>query len=245
MRKIMFIIVMICGFMLTGCVQMVELTDQESDMITEYMAGVVLKHDANYDNSLTNPEDALNNQEEGSGDVSATNIGSEKLVSLDLKATTDDSDSIKTMNSIELESKEVVKDMDLTEQMGNGDFSITYSDYGLYDSYNNDNNYFTLEASKGRQLLIVTFDIKNLSNKSKKFNLINSDFNYQLDINIGTIYKPMMTLIVNDIQYINLDIAAGETRKAIIVFDVLRNDNTSDVNLIVSNQDKTTILEMK
>jgi hypothetical protein len=232
--------------MLTGCVQLEELTDKESDMMAEYMAGAILKNDTNYEDALTYPDEIKKLLEANTDKTLELGNSVETADSSETVASTE-TNSTETTTSKEEQSQDSVIDMNLTTEMGNGKFSITYSDYTFYDSYpsNEDNNYFTLETSSDRQLLIISFDIKNVTRKKANFNLIKSNFKYQLDINTGTIYKPMMTLLVNDIQYINLDISAGKTNKAVIVFDVYRDVDMSNINLIISNQDKTSIIKVK
>lgn len=256
MRKILLFIVVLCGIMLTGCTQLVELTDQESDMLAEYMAGVVLKSDTDYEDALIYPEET---EEVPEATIDGAKAILETTDSIETTTSNETSDVIETSideNTATLEyatavkpeqNQETAEFLNLTEEVGNGKFSITYSNYSFYDSYPNDknNNYFTLEASANRKLLMVSFDIKNLSNKTQSLNLIEANINYQLDCNTGTIYKPMMTLLINDIQYINLDVAAGKTRKAVIVFDVLKDVDISNINLNISNQDKTTNIKIK
>jgi len=244
-RKLFLFIIVFCGVILTGCTQLVELSDQESDMLTEYMAGIVLKHDVNYDDALLDPEDIAN--------VSEVNTDTMETV-LEPAATVEPTASVKPLASVEpAASLEIDQDkptaeyVSLSEVMGKSKFSITYDKYAVYDSYPNyeDNNYFTLETSADRQLLMVSFHIKNKSNKTQTLNLIESDIQYQLDMDAGAIYQPMMTLLVNDIQYINLHIAAGETKEAVIVFDVLRDADLSNTNLVISMHDKETIIKIK
>ncbi len=251
MKKYLIILVALCGVILTGCAQTVDISNQESDMLAEYMAGVVLKQDSNYKEALL---DLDNTQETEPTDSMKLENSTEAVASIETVETKEptaslDSNSTKeSYKSVELkQSEDIANYMSLTQDMGNNKFNIDYADYALCDSYTNDtdNNYFSLETSSDRKLLVVSFDVKNLSDKTESLNLIESGFKYQLDVNTGTIYQPMMTLLVNDLQYINLDIASGETKKAVIVFDVLRDIDLSNINLIISNQDKTTIIKLK
>lgn len=258
MRKLLLLIVVFCTFTLTGCAQLIDLTDEESDVLAEYMAGTVLKYDRNYTDALIEPKKQADTTKtaEMADTVDETVIDSvEETVVLNNSVKKESIQQVSegtTSNSLETTSSkednkdnETVSKLRYTNKFKNGNFSITYNDYKIYDSYPSSNDYFSLETNPDRQIFVVTFQIKNLSDKTEKIDLINSGFNYELQVNSGTTYKPKLTLLNNDIQYINMDIAAGKSQEALVVFDVLRDVDMSKINLIISNQDKTAAVQIK
>jgi hypothetical protein len=135
----------------------------------------------------------------------------------------------------------------LSEVIGKDHIEVEYTGYKFYSSYpeNTTNAYFSLTPMEGNQLLVATFNIKKTSNKDITLNLGKSDVIYQLDVNVGTVYKPQLSLLVNDLQFIDMKIEAGKSKTALLIFEVSKNLDKSNINLIASKNDKTVIFEIK
>lgn len=235
--------------MLTGCTQLVELTEEESDILAVYMAETVLKYDKNYKEALIYPEDTTEDmhdsevKEGNESEADANTEGNIEFVSEDDSSEDDLKTLEKTMGD---KTDYMVSDMDLSDEMGKGQFELSYSHYKFYNSYPSDvkNNYFSLESAEGRQLLVVSFDIKNLSKKAQKLNLINSGFEYTLVNDSGITYTPKLTLLLNDIQYLDMEVPEGKTGEAVLIFDVLQDIDLSKYSLVVSNKEKNAVIKL-
>jgi hypothetical protein len=233
-KRIVLGIILLCGGILTGCTQLVDLSDQESDVVAEYIAGTYLKH-SGYENALiyTEKEETL--------DVTQVSSG--------IKPVQDETEPVKpenNQNTTNSTSGNNVGNTNINEVIGTEDFEITYTDFDLLDSYPSTigDEYFNLEPSTGNQLLLLRFTVKNKTNKAKNFNLINQKLVYTLSNQSGDTYLPMITLLTDDIQFINVDIAAGEIYNAVVVYDVPKDVNTTDIRLEIKNADKYTIIAL-
>lgn len=234
---------MLCGVTLTGCAQLVDMDEQESNMVAEYMAGTVLRHTENYDEALIYPD--TTETDKNSGAAAAVTTEPTATPSATAPAKTDESTTEEAVNSAD--DNDGLKEVgfsDFMNVLGKDKFDITYSKYKFYDSYPVENDYFTIVPSKGQQLMLLTFKVKNTTDKTQTFNLSESQIIYELESADGKVYSPMMTLLEEDIQYINLKIGAGKSQKAAIVFDVSKNIDKSDLKLKISYKDKTTTLDL-
>jgi hypothetical protein len=237
---------MLCGVTLTGCAQLVDMDDQQSDMVAEYMAGSVLRHTENYDEALIYPESTETEETNSTDKVTAT-IMPTTTPEVTAPATKTEEDNAAITNAPTTDEKNNFKKVDFSDFMnviGKDKLKITYNKYNLYDSYPDENDYFTIVPSKGKQLLILTFNVKNVTNATQVFNLSESQIVFELESAEGKTYNPMMTLLTEDIQYINLKIGAGKSQKAVIVFDVLKSMDKSKMKLNISYKDKTTTLDL-
>jgi hypothetical protein len=135
----------------------------------------------------------------------------------------------------------------LSEVLGDSSFDIQYTSYLLADTYPEDesNLVFSLDPRAGYRLLVVNFTIENITDSDKVIDLSKASIKYQLDINVGTIYKPQLALLENDLQYIKLNVRSGANIPAVLIFEVSKNIDMSDINLIVSRDAKTEIIEIK
>ncbi|MDF2611737.1 MAG: hypothetical protein K0R92_3211 [Lachnospiraceae bacterium] len=234
MKRMRILLVMLFMFILTGCIQEYKVTEQQSNATAEYMAGLLLKYDENYMQGLISEEEVL--QEEASmGEADA--INPTPTLSPTEGATV----------STEGKVADSEKDYTLTEVIGEKNFEIEYTGYKVTESYpeDTDSAYFSLTPREGNQLIVASFIVKNKSDKEKTLNLSKAKILYQLDVNAGTIYKPSLTLLENDLQYIDITIPEGEAEPVLLIFEVPEGTDMSDINLIVSNDKKTDIIKIK
>jgi hypothetical protein len=235
MKRLKILLVFLLSFTLTGCIKEYSYTDEKSNAIAEYMASLLLKYDKDYDQALI-PDDELN--ESSQDDAGST-----------VEDTTSDTEDTSGTSGAEVTQtpSDTNNDYSLIEVLGIDGFDMAYSGYKLADTYPEDADSagFTLTPRNGYQLLVTEFTVKNISDQKKELNLINSDISYQLDINMSTVYKPLLTLLQNDLQYIDMTIAGGKSEKVLLVFEISKDVDMSNVNLIVSKDGISNTFEIK
>lgn len=238
MKKVWIGILLVMLLALTGCSGTAALTEEQNSLIAEYMAGSLLKYDKNNDEALIyepvptpsptpepsavpNKDTAVTPKPSESGAPSGSGNGNK-------------------------EDKSPVYS-DINEVYDKKNFDITYDSYKLYDSYpeNPEKLGFSVDAAKGNKLVIIKFNVKNLSDKKKSINLLKDSMKYQLDVNIENIYyKPMVTLLLNDLQFLDIEIAGNKTETAVIAFQI-KDTPVKKMNLFVTREDKTAIIKLK
>lgn len=239
MKKTLVLMIVLCTMLLTGCAKVTDLSEYESDVLTEYMSGYILNHADEYDRRLL-PIDEL---EEKVIDVNEDSLVIESKKTSDRKEEQRDvsTDNNHVNNEIKVETVSLDKTMNFSN------FSIDYDRYELHSSYplNKEEAYFSLNASKNEQLVVVYFDVKNLSNETKRFDLVEEGITYTLEVQNDKSYAPMMTLLMNDIQYINTDIGANNTLSTVIVFKVKDTIDVTNAKLNISRKGNSTLIDLK
>lgn len=258
-KKQILIAVLITSVGLTGCSKAIVMTDDENKMVTEYMAGLVLKYDNNYENKLiyddgTNKystDELINsndnssveqNTSNSSTDSSSTDETNQNIEST-IKDTTNTSNESKD-NNVTVEEK--VKYEDVSTVIGISGIDFKYKDYTLTESYpkSTSDSIVTLDASEGNQLLVLTVELKNTTNKDKKINFIGSGVSYSLGVENDKI-DSLLTLLPNDIQFLDTTIKAQKTKKAVVVFEVSKDYKIGNSNLYINNNDKIASINIK
>lgn len=237
-KRLLVILICILMISLTGCMKAYPLSETQTNIAAEYMAGLLLKQDKNYSPSLLNQQELIEIQDE--------DIDKEKdkePVPTEAPKGSNGEDGInigKNSNSQEVHYT-------LSEVINNPSFDIQYIDYKLADTYPEDesNIVFSVDPREGYQLLVVNFSVENVTDKDQNIDLSKEKIQYQLDINIGTIYKPQLALLENNLQYINMKVEAGKKIPAVLIFEVNKDIDMSDINLIISRDSKTEIIEIK
>lgn len=272
MKKILLSIILLFGAMLTGCVQLVTMSDEESNMIAEYMAGTYLQQtdyaenlvypneevtdsqDSNEDNTTavipaktpaTNADKSITNTEEKTLEVNVIDSGLENntVSNSDQNTSSDKESNSNETNSASNETD--TKELSINDVFNYKNFHIKYSNYKVLDSYQSKINgsYFNLEPTAGDRLLVANFIIKNISKRSQNFNLIGKDIQYILS-DSSKEFLPMLTLLNEDLQYIDVTINPGKTYNAVIVYEVPKNIDKAKLSLSVLKNSKTANITM-
>lgn len=226
-KRLLLVLAVVSMFGLTGCANSIRLTENENSIIAEYLAGVLLSQQKTYDQALIEP--------------SPTPIPTLTPTPLEVSKSNQDSD--KGSSSGSQSSSNVQANADFTEVIGIKNLTIEYTGYDMVSNFSDE--YFSLDASKGKQLMVIKFDVKNTSKNAVRFQLADADIQYQLDINTGTIVKPQLTFMLNDLRYIDIEIGGKEVKETIVIFEVPKKQEIKTANLIISKDEKTAIVKLK
>ena len=117
-----------------------------------------------------------------------------------------------------------------------------YTSYRLADKYGSSQ----IRAEQGKKLLVAEFSLKNNSGAKKKVKLIDRRKNaFQLKVD-GTTYSPQISLLENQLDYLEAVIAKGKSQKAVLVFQVDKNaTNASSIDLSIEEGNNKTSVKMK
>lgn len=225
-KRLLLALAVVSMFGLTGCANSIRLTEKENGIIAEYLAGVLLSQQKSYEQALIEP--------------SPTPTPEPTKAPEPTKKPTQTSGSGNSWNDY---SSNIQANADFTEVIGMKNISIEYTGYDMVNSFSDE--YFSLDASKGKQLLVMKFDVKNALKKPVKLQLADANIQYQLDIDAGTMVKPQLTFMLNDLRYIDLEIGSKETKETILIFEVPKKQEIKAANLIISKENQTAIVKLK
>lgn len=235
MKKWKMVIIFLMVLSLTGCVEKYKATDEQSDAIAEYMASLLLDNDKHYDQALV-PEDVLyNDSSDTSEDTdtqnnNVTQAPTPTQASGETSSETEDGDTSQSGNNS-------TPKLSISEVIGQDNFQIDYKSYKLTDQYKSE--YFVLNPRDGYHLMVISFRIKNISDDKQVLNLTKAGIEYEITGISGTKYSPLLTLLENDLQYINIEINSGKTKSGVLIFQVPDETEILGRNLDITNQDKT------
>jgi hypothetical protein len=241
---------------MTGCGldAMPDLTDEESAIITEYAAGLLLKYSPNYNYRLVDdvedlePEDEIIEQPEEQSTQPETTAEQETL------AETSDTDKTQQAQvetaELQADNNTVSIDSDLAQALGlNEDENVTivYSSYEICDSYPETSTGFSVSATQGGKLLVVHFDLKNEAGSDSQINLMDYNLSATATVNEERSSKALNTLLPNDmISYYN-SMKSAQVDDVVMLFQI--NDDLADslekISLTVSAGGNSVGLDIK
>ena len=233
---------MLCLF--AGCLEATPLNEEEMDVVAEYAASLLLKYDRHYDTPLYYAEDrelrlsptptptpkpknptatptpvADNKNPSGSGpqeEVSAT----------------------ATPTPAPLYNQEETTNQ-LTGLMAVEDITVSCTGCELMDSVVS-NDYFSLQAKEGSQYAVVSFLLQNNSDRDVVFDASGRGLEYSMDVNIDTIFRASLSLLENDLQYMEIQVPASGSAEAVLVFEI-SDTEIKTLHLIIQDKEENTV----
>lgn len=213
---------------LTGCGSVIDLTEDETRLIAEYAAELLLKYDVNYNDRLDEGDKAAAEMELEESDTemaSSEEISSQEIVTTETSE--EKGQNVDSRIGAEETSGEqdisVGTESDIAKIAGLEGASITYKDYLITDQYpatDEDGEFIYLEASEGYQLLVIRFGVTNLTEQSQEISLIDRELDYRIVCNGDKAANPMLTILMNDLGTLETTVNPGEEQETVLIFQI-------------------------
>lgn len=236
--------------LLTGCVDsMPELTDEQSEIVAEYAAGLLLKYSPNYNYKIASEEEvaaAMASREEvpESEQVPETD-------NAQAEDETSQSPSSSETQAAETESEadqvQFVTDLDFAAELGIDDLIIRYQSFELCDSYPQNNSGFSVSAAQDKKLLVMHFDLEGLPEEDVDCNLFDYDIKMRVTINDTASAAVLSTMIPNDLTSYMEVVHAGEIVDVVAVAEIsdMTEEEIQTLTLRASSNGQTCTVKLK
>lgn len=240
-RTIGFFAGVCCILLLGGCYEPLAITDAEMDMVAEYAAGVLVEHGTQTKEKLLNRE-----EQEIAKQLSAT--PTPRPTSEPVKPTEgldeDSANGEKSPTKEATPAPTAVPDnteltmQDLTNLLDKDNFFFRYTGYQMTSIYQGAGELFAA-AGEGKQLIVLEFEVTNQSSEKAVLELnkgASKRFIYTLRMG-GTSVKPSLTLLQEDLYTsYQMEYAAGETKKGVIIFECPKDEKTDNLLFTVLSE---------
>lgn len=254
MKKSVFVGGVLCGVLvlMAGCSnQIPEMDETTQKLVVEYAAAVVREHDANRVSELMEKDAlqrALEREAMLEASLSSNTAETEKTgegLSQNEKASEGEAD----VEIIDIsEKKQETVQASLEEAVAVEEIEITYAGYEVTAEYPQDteNIYFTMGATAGNNLLVLKFDVVNLSQEDKALNMIEKDLRYQISVN-GVTKNALTTMLLNDLSSYCDTIATGAHEQVVLVCEIAEEeaDAIEEITLSIKNEEQTATISLK
>jgi hypothetical protein len=209
--------------MLTGCIDsMPDMTEEQSELVAEYAADMLLKYSPNYHYRIADEEEVASAEAEMETSQEEETMQEESQPSQDLSQTgSGETVSVGAETSVEDGSE-----YDLAAFFGMDQFSIMYASCEATDAYPNAESGvgFSVTAPQGYNLLVLHFDVENLGEEAAQCDLFDQISKVTVNVNDAGYVQALSTLLTNDLTTYMEDIPAGEVADAVVVVPVEQTD---------------------
>lgn len=223
---------------LFGCTNVIKLTDEENRAIAEYSADLLLKYAGGYDSKYFDGEKEI----EAATSEDSTEPATETSVD-PVPASTEQDMETTTEQTVNYET-------DIAGLLGLQDISILYNNYQIVDKYpsmDENGEFIYMDAPEGMKLILVEFDVKNLTANPVDVNLLSMDVDYRILMNETKAAKPILTILMNDLSTYDATLAPDASEKAVLVFQILDSlvDQIQTLDIEVSYNGNKGMIKVK
>lgn len=207
-------------FLVSGCAEAVgdfNLTQSEEEQIAGYCADMLLKYDKAHQSSIVDTTMARE---------LAARVDAIKELNAKQQPEKEDSPSSNSSHkSKDKGSKDpyaLSSEQNLAALYGQEGFDVKYTGYEVCDAYPHDgssSNFFAMEATMGKQLIVFHFDITNTSAESRECDFISKDAFYRVVVNDSDRKNALTTILLNDLATVDETIAGGSSMDAVVVLE--------------------------
>lgn len=240
--RILLLLFVVCCF--TGCGYTVSLEEKDNDAVSEYIASLLLKYDKDYEAKLLDEDELIKATVRPTVEPTVT---PQATVQPTVTPDANKPEQSATQAPSVTPKQEETTYVDLNQIYSIKGVNVSYHKYGLYDKYPNSSKDTStnLMANKGSKFLIVEMQMKNTTKKDLKVNLMDSDIEYSLVVNGKETFEPMLSILLNDLVYLNTTINADSSNTVVVAYNVPDDLKVSSVSMLVTKGDQTAKIDMK
>lgn len=228
---------------LTGCgSDFPDMTQEEEQMVGEYAANILLKYDANHRSRLVSREIVA--EEDAKKEEKDDIVQQEPSQAMD---PVEDTPVIeigqRPSDNVDAGSLEAF--YELPEGV-----TITYQGHDVVGSYcqdGEDSDFFALDASEGKQLLVIKFKIENQSQAEQTIDLLSQPAMIRATVNGTKKYNILTTMLINDMATYKGVIPANGVSDVVLLAEIdseLSEDITA-LSIQFKNEVKSHIIQLK
>ena len=222
----------LCGIMaaalISGCgAQMPDLTQEETDLISEYAVGILLKYDKYHKNRLVDTT---------TYDVAAEEISEESEEEIPVEepeSPTSDTEVVDVSQDVEPSAPPAT----IEEYYGIEGITFQYAGYDLTQSYPSSDNgealFFAMDATAGSQLLVLRFMATNISSTDQTLNMLGTGARFRVSVNGGSSQSVLTTMLLDDMQTYNDIIPAGYSVELVSIVEVPQGTSIEKIDFIL------------
>lgn len=218
-------IVLVLG--LAGCGNAIpKMTEEQENQIVNYAVDVALKYDSGYEKNLVDL--SLYEEEEKE---SITEPEKEK----DEKEEEKGMDPVADTPTVDISQDETAYSS-MEEFFGLENVSIQFKEGYFADSYpqGSINDYFNLNASSGKKLLVMKFEVANTSGTEQQVDFFGMNAVMTVSLNAKSNVQVLSTMLTDDLSTFRKSMNADEKAALVLLAEVEAEDATDVDSLIIT-----------
>ena len=239
-------IIFLCGVLtaafLSGCgAVMPDLTQEETDLISEYAVGILLKYDRYHSGRLIDTTAYEDTEEVSEEELSAEESEQEQ----GQETSTDNTEVI----DISQDEKSAGLPATIEDYYGIRDITFQYLGYELTQSYpsnaDDENLFFAMDATEGEQLLVLRFQASNATSYDQVLNMMSFGARFRVSVNGESSQSVLTTMLLNDMQSYNDVVPAGSGVELVCIVEIPQSTSVGTIDFILRGNDENATITLQ
>lgn len=231
MKKVSMILgSMAAALLMSGCGAMPNLTQDETELISEYAVGVLLKYDTAHGRRLVDTSGYAPAEEEPEPEEPVE----EPIAEEESEPETEEPVVVDVSQDEEQTQPEITS---VEQYYGIPNVMITYQGCEVADSYppagEEETLFFSMDATPGNQLLVLKFSAQNLSGEDQTLNMLGYGATFRVSVNGEPSRGALATMLVNDMQTYDSVIPASSSVDLVSIVEVPQGTNPGTIDFIL------------
>ena len=225
---------------LCGCVNGPDISEEQSDLVAEYAAGVLLRYSNQYDRRLITKEQIEKENQKKNADSTAAPETTAAPSATPTPVPSSENEPVPNDSGMEEQSTEQPT-VPLNEIYRIEGLNFSYQSYRFCKKYNSQ-----IKAEDGQTLLVVEFNVKNQSGKKKKVSLGKKKIAYKLMVD-NSEYQPSISILENmGLTYLDTTIPAGKSENAVLIFRMSEErKEAAAISLAIEDGNRVSMVKLK
>lgn len=224
----------LCSVFLAGCNEVTDLTDEETALIAEYAAELLLKYDLSYVDRIAEGDrqaEEISAGAESAEQLQVTTQAATDRVKEKAEQTTSNGNSTEEANPISVSGGG-----NIAQSMGLSGVSVICKDYVVSKRYSGQYaDEVDLEAAEGYQLMVVQFDVENVTEETVSFSMLDRTVGYSIVCDGTVLADSMLTILPHDLGTLEASLEPGEKQEAVLIFQIsdsrIKEFDTIELNI--------------
>lgn len=233
--------ILLCGITaaisMTGCASiMPDLTEEETEIISEYASGVLLKYDRVHRSRLMDESEfeAEENKKTEREAARAAEQAEREEDSAEEDASGESPANDTEVVDVSQNAEEQAVPATIEEYYDIQDITFQYTGYELTHSYPSDLEeevFFAMDATEGMQLLVLKFTATNGSAADQTLDMLERGVRFKVSVNGGSGENVLSTMLLNDLQTYKGVIPAGSGVELVGIVEVPQSVTVESIDL--------------
>ena len=241
----MVVLILVCSMLLTACGgEFPEVSDDELNEVSEYAARLLLKYDANHRSRLVSMEEVEARNLRDQKRREAAQARAEALDNAGMDPV-DDTQVIDNTQNVVGGGADVVTYHSMQEywELPAG-VQVVYNGYDVVEDLAND--FFSIEASEGKRLILLHFRLENQSEEEQFIDILGQNTVFKATFNGDYKRTALTTMLMEDLATYKGSVVAGNGVDTMLVFEVdeVQAAQISSISLNLKNDSKTYTIQL-
>ena len=223
---------------MTGCgTKIYDMTDEEQQLIVNYSAYALSKHNIYQPDGMTSATEAETEEQDTSAAETADEKTSEKT------DTGHENGNSGQSQQTAQETKPTMQTVSLAQAIGYDGLSVSYAGLTTEETYK-EGSYYSMEAGAGNTYAVLKFTLSNTTGTDMNVDLFTNTGKYRAAFSGGKEYEAEGSFLTYALNTFQGTIAAGQSVDVVLLFKVPQNTVCDSVTMSVEKDNVKNLIAL-